>query len=178
MRNLDTIQRPYKRSRAFPAAQVKTNFKNTLGDPYYKLGSIKQSLNDQCWSYHYPLLLPLVGHIHRMDPSRLPKKMFYGELTDRSRQREAHNMHYKDQLNNTLKATNINPSTWKQTGIDCTAWRKTTQQDTKIRGGRMKKKDIEGEKSDVNSLNLPCQHYPRIFHYWLGLESHVKHKHW
>ncbi|XP_045101450.1 uncharacterized protein LOC123498409 [Portunus trituberculatus] len=39
-----------------------------------------------------------VGHVHRMDDSRLPKKLLYGELAQGTRARGAPKIRYKDQL--------------------------------------------------------------------------------
>ena len=47
MRNLDTVQRRYNRSRALPVAEDKVNFKNTLGEQHNQLRGIKKNLNDQ-----------------------------------------------------------------------------------------------------------------------------------
>ncbi|KAK4303406.1 hypothetical protein Pmani_024556 [Petrolisthes manimaculis] len=55
------------------------------------------------------------GHVQRMEPSRLPKIMLYGELANGTRQREAPKLLYKDQLKRTLALTNIDPSSWEQT---------------------------------------------------------------
>ncbi|XP_076029967.1 uncharacterized protein LOC143018480 [Oratosquilla oratoria] len=60
------------------------------------------------------------GHILRMDPSRLPKKMLYGELANGTRPRGAPKLCYKDQLKHTLAMTNIDPSSWEQTARDRT----------------------------------------------------------
>ena len=57
-------------------------------------------------------------HVYRMDPSRLLKKIFYGELTDRNSPRAAPKMWYKDKLKCTMKATNINLATREQTAKD------------------------------------------------------------
>ena len=45
------------------------------------------------------------------------------------------------------------------------------------RGGKMKRKDVEEERSDVKAPTLSCQHCLRLFHHRLGPASHVKHKH-
>ncbi|XP_076061565.1 uncharacterized protein LOC143037317 [Oratosquilla oratoria] len=50
------------------------------------------------------------GHVHRMDPSRLPKKMLYGELANGTRKRGAPKLRYKEQLKRTLAMINIDPS--------------------------------------------------------------------
>ena len=47
------------------------------------------------------------GHIIRMNDSRLPKAVFYGELAKRKRLRGGQRLRYKDVVKRHLKATHI-----------------------------------------------------------------------
>ena len=71
-----------------------------------------------------------IGHVNRMDPSRLPKIILYGELANGTRPRGAPKRRYKDQLKRTLAMTNIDPSLWEQTDRDRKAWRRLTHKGT------------------------------------------------
>ena len=125
-----------------------------------------------------------VGHIHRMDPSRLPKKMLYGELTNGIRPRGAPKMRYKDQLKRTLAMANIDPSSWEQAARDRTIWRRairrgTTEFEEKRRESEEAKRRRRKERLEQPRPPpaLPCERCPRLFHHRLGLTSHLKHKH-
>ena len=125
-----------------------------------------------------------VGHIHRMDPSRLPKKMLYGELTNGIRPRGAPKMRYKDQLKRTLAMANIDPSSWEQAAGDRAVWRRairrgTTEFEEKRRESEEAKRRRRKERREQPRPPpaLPCERCPRLFHHRLGLTSHLKHKH-
>ena len=124
------------------------------------------------------------GHVHRMDPSRLPKQMLYGELSNGTRPRGAPKKRYKDQLKCTLGMTNIDPSSWEQTANDRTTWRRAIHQGTvdfeeKRRENEEAKRRRRRERSEQPRPppTLPCEHCPRLFHHRLGLASHVRYKH-
>ena len=63
------------------------------------------------------------GHVHRMEDTRIPKKLLYGELDDGSRKRGRPKLRYKDTLKASLKDCHINPDTWEQTASNRAAWR-------------------------------------------------------
>ena len=53
------------------------------------------------------------GHIIRMNDSRLPKAVFYGELTEGKRLRGGQRLRYKDVVKRHLKATHITVDHWE-----------------------------------------------------------------
>ena len=63
------------------------------------------------------------GHVHRMEDTRIPKRLLYGELVDGSRKRGRPKLRYKDTLKASLKDCLINPDTWEQTASNRAAWR-------------------------------------------------------
>lgn len=69
-----------------------------------------------------------VGHFARIEPSRLPKILLYGELTNGTRPRGALKRRYKDQIKRTLALTNIDPSSWEETTRDRNAWRRAVHE--------------------------------------------------
>lgn len=123
------------------------------------------------------------GHVQRMDPSRLPKIMLYGELTHGTRPRGAPKLRYKDQLKRTLALTNIEPSSWEQTATDRKTWREAIRQGTtafeekRIENEEAKRRRRERQQQPRPPPTLPCEICPRLFHHRLGLYSHIKHKH-
>ena len=53
------------------------------------------------------------GHIIRMNDSRLPKAVFYGELTKGKRLRGGQRLRFKDVVKRHLKATHITVDHWE-----------------------------------------------------------------
>ena len=63
------------------------------------------------------------GHIIRMNDSRLPKAVFYGELAKRKRLRGGQRLRYKDVVERHLKATHIAVDHWETLARDRQEWR-------------------------------------------------------
>src|SRR5271165_2056677 len=68
-----------------------------------------------------------VGHVQRMNDNRLPKQIFYSELSSGVRNKGRQRKRYKDMLKQTLKLTGINAETWHELAEDITAWRKAVK---------------------------------------------------
>jgi len=64
------------------------------------------------------------GHVVRMDPSRLPRIMLYGELNEGTRPNGRPKLRYKDQLKCSLKQAGINTQSWQQLANDRATWRR------------------------------------------------------
>ena len=63
------------------------------------------------------------GHIIRMNDSRLPKAVFYGELTKGKRLRGGQRLRYKDVVKRHPKATHITVDHWETLAQDRQQWR-------------------------------------------------------
>ena len=63
-----------------------------------------------------------IGHIIRMNDSRLPKAVFYGELTEGKRLRGGQRLRYKDVVKRHLKA-HITVDHWETLTKDRQQWR-------------------------------------------------------
>jgi hypothetical protein len=63
------------------------------------------------------------GHVVRMPEERLPKQIFYGELTHGKRSLGGQRKRFKDTLKASLKSFSINPETWEVTAADRPTWR-------------------------------------------------------
>ncbi|XP_063609538.1 uncharacterized protein LOC134783560 [Penaeus indicus] len=70
------------------------------------------------------------GHVARMDDTRLPKIILYGELKEGRRPRGAPKRRFKDQLKRSLDQTDIDPSTWDLIAQDRLQWRQTVREGT------------------------------------------------
>ena len=60
------------------------------------------------------------GHVSRMEDTRMPKEIFFGELSEGKRNRGAPWKRYKDQLKRQLNQAGINPTPWEQQAADRT----------------------------------------------------------
>ena len=63
------------------------------------------------------------GHVARMPEYRLPKQVFFGELSTGNRSRGRPIQRYKDTLKAALKKCNIDPASWEVLAQDRSAWR-------------------------------------------------------
>ena len=73
-----------------------------------------------------------LGHVHRMEPDRLPSEILYGELRDGARKVGRPLLRYKDTIKRDLKAVKINTNSWEDTAANRDAWR--LQIKTKVLG--------------------------------------------
>ena len=64
-----------------------------------------------------------LGHVHRMEPNRLPREILYGELRDGYRKVGRPLLRYKDTIKRDLKAVMINVNKWEDTAENREAWR-------------------------------------------------------
>ena len=69
------------------------------------------------------------GHVCRMEDSRIPKQLLYGESCDGRRSVGGQRKRYKDVLHHNLLAAGIKDSTWETIGQDRESWR------TSVRNG-------------------------------------------
>ena len=122
------------------------------------------------------------GHVGRMDDSRLPKRLLYGELTAGQRSLSQPKKQYKDSLKESLKCCDIPYSTWEASAEDCPAWHSL------VRGGvlafednRISDKDQIRQRRKERSSNpqpgpapcIYCPHCNRHFCKKIGLFSHL-----
>ena len=54
-----------------------------------------------------------VGHVKRMVDARLPKELLYGQLKTGHRRRGGPKLRYSDNIQVSLKATNLSLDTWE-----------------------------------------------------------------
>ena len=63
------------------------------------------------------------GHVCRMDDTRIPKQLFYGELVNGSRSRGGQKKRFKDSLKVSTKLFGIEPDSWERLAQNRSAWR-------------------------------------------------------
>ncbi len=68
--------------------------------------------------------LQWLGHVIRMPPCRLPRRVFYGQLHHGQRSPGGPKKRYKDQMKNALKKCKIRPEDLEDVAADRTDWQK------------------------------------------------------
>ena len=128
-----------------------------------------------------------VGHVQRMSDNRMPKQIFYSELSSGARSRGGQRKRYKDTLKQTLKMTGIDTETWHELAENRTGWRQAVKKGArsfeaerlKARADKRQKrkaKEALGVKVQQNpaSADFVCQICGRACKSRIGLYSHSR----
>jgi hypothetical protein len=122
------------------------------------------------------------GHVVRMPEERLPKQIFYGELTHGKRSLGGQRKRFKDTLKASLKSFSINPETWEATAADRPTWRGCvttgatayeTGRNTDAVNKRAARKMKDSVQSPGDQPTIPCPHCDRLFWARIGLTSNL-----
>ena len=130
-------------------------------------------LNQMCW----------VGHVVKMEDERLPKQLFYGELTRGKRPQYKPRERFKDVLKSNLKELEINVDDWEALTEIRASWRKLIRErcsnfeQKRVEYAALKraprKQDDSAVPTDV--LNeLKCSVCRRLLLSMAGLVNHLK----
>ena len=68
------------------------------------------------------------GHLVRMEDCRIPKQLFYGEMSRGKRKASKPKQRYKDTLKDNLKKCGIPTQGWEELAADGKQWRKSTHE--------------------------------------------------
>ena len=140
------------------------------------------------------------GHVCRMDDTRIPRKLLYGELSVGSRNRGRPKLRYKDTLKATMKECNIDPDTWEELAQNRTNWRSQVwtgvqkyeaerierkKQQRSERKERIASKNHMSDplhsfnppSSDVPLSTFSCPYCSSVFRAQSGLYSHLRTHH-
>ena len=118
-----------------------------------------------------------VGHIVRMGDSRLPKQVFYSELSDGVRRRGRPLLRYKDTLKEKLNLCNLPLATWEASALNRSLWRgKVSRGTAKFELEKTRKLE---EKRAVRhrappTTGIKCPICDRICASNFGLMAHIK----
>ena len=118
------------------------------------------------------------GHIIRMNDSRLPKAVFYGELTEGKRLRGGQRLRYKRHL----KATHITVDHWETLAKDRQQWRQAIHTgkshiEEKIQQKYQHDHNLRHGLPDPSAPVIFCVNCGRGFKSQIGLFSHQRAKH-
>jgi transcription termination factor 2 len=123
-----------------------------------------------------------IGHLIRMDDSRLPKQLLYGELSVGTRSVGRQLKRYRDQSLAVLKACHISSTNLEALAKDRDAWRETCRKGLQIRERdrlkwleeRRRKRKSKLSKTAVGSPSLFCTVCGRGCLSPIGLISHSR----
>ena len=103
------------------------------------------------------------GHVHRMDDCRLPKRLFYGELSTGKRTTDRPKKRYKDTLKEALKLCTIPQATWRsrvRSGVDDFEERRIKQKEER----RQKRKECQNPSPQPDPAHsFPCPNATACF---------------
>ena len=122
-----------------------------------------------------------LGHVHRMEPDRLPREILYGELRDGARKVGRPLLRYKDTVKHDLKVVKINTNSWEDTAANRDAWR--LQIKTQVLGAEDNARMQAASKRAARKLRVMsarastahvCPICQRDCHSRIGLLSHSR----
>ena len=121
------------------------------------------------------------GHLVRMEDSRLPKQLFYGELSEGKRGTGRPKLRYKDSLKANLKKSKIDVASWEKQASERAKWRttinkKVNESEQTQRKTKEEKRVAAKAKPPAASTNttVVCQICSRVCASNFGLRSHMK----
>ena len=130
---------------------------------------------------HQKAQLRWAGHVVRMEDTRLPKALFYGQLSSGFRNQGRPLLRYKDTLKANLKACKMNLKTWEAEALDRAQWRSSGHQ--AICNLEVARIDVLEEKRAQRKVtfrlpptdgDLICNICGRICKSRTGLHSHMR----
>ena len=118
------------------------------------------------------------GHVARMEDQRLPKQLLFGELTDGKRKACGPKKRFKDTLKSSLKAFDIQTSSWELTAQDRPSWRQRLYKGAKRLEDQRQESAITRrqarKQATPSDATIPCPHCHRLFRARIGLNSHLR----
>ena len=117
----------------------------------------------------------------RMEDSRLPKQLFYGELSKGKRGTGRPKLRYKDSLKANLKKSKIDVASWEKQASERAKWRTTINKKVN-ESEQTKRKTIEEKRAAAkarppatsSNTTVVCQICSRVCASNFGLRSHMK----
>lgn len=127
------------------------------------------------------------GHLVRMGDERIPKALFYGELSSGKRSTGGQRKRYKDVLKASLKSCGIDPAAWEELAQDRPRWRQTLHDGSRrfeeARTEKLIEKRRRRHEAAARPTNLPqdgnftCNICFKPCASRIGLFSHKRFKH-
>ena len=122
------------------------------------------------------------GHVSRMDDSRIPKKLLFGELVEGKRKQCGVKFRFKDNLKKNLNHCSINTSEWETLASNRFDWRKSVKsgcklfEESRVEHAKLKRSVRKGNVTNLppSVQTWPCEHCDRVLLSKAGYIGHVK----
>ena len=128
----------------------------------------------------FKVQLRWTGHVIRMDASRLPQQILYGELARGTRKTGRPKKRYKDCIKETLKQCSLPPRDLETCAQDRPGWRATIKSACSKFEDNRRDKILDARAHRKASVTTPdeasfqCPHCPRLCASRIGLYSHAR----
>jgi len=122
------------------------------------------------------------GHVVRMDDERLPKSVFYGELSEGTRTVGGQKLRFKDVLKRNLKASNVSVDLWEELAEDRMNYRVMCSDAVqRVENNRLEVyESARRRRHEIPTLAggaLQCPHCDRLCRGRVGLSAHMRARH-
>ena len=123
------------------------------------------------------------GHVLRMPDSRLPKRVFYSQLTEGTRNTGGPKKRYKDHIKRTMKKFGLDPGRLETLTGDRAQWRRSVHDGATHFESERTRERIERSRRrharlppapNIPAPNLACPECGRICGSRIGLQSHLR----
>ncbi len=126
--------------------------------------------------------LQWLGHVIRMPPCRLPRRVLYGQLHHGRRSAGGPKKRYKDQMKNALKKCKIRPEDLEDVAADRTIWQKLCRdgvhtlemERTSIRQQKRARRNTAMAATTATTITYICPTCNRVCGSRIGLFSHQR----
>ncbi|XP_056650069.1 uncharacterized protein LOC130453728 [Monodelphis domestica] len=121
------------------------------------------------------------GHVIRMDPQRIPRHVFYGELSAGLRKQGRPKKRFKDQLKCNLKWAGITPKQLELAASDRSSWRThihhaatTFEDERRRRLAAARERRHQATTAPPITTGVPCPMCHKLCASAFGLQSHIR----
>ena len=119
------------------------------------------------------------GHLARMQDSRLPKQLFYCELTGGRRERGRPKLRFKDTLKQSLQKSGIGADHWESMSADRSEWRHAVYNGTQLYETERRKKQLDKRaaakvRAQTANRTILCPICSHLCASDFGLRSHMR----
>ena len=128
---------------------------------------------------YYNSQLRWSGHLVRMSDDRLPKQLFYSELSEGHRLRGRPTLRFKDTLKKSLQNCRIATAHWETTASNRRVWKQLTRKGAAAyeqakRRAHAEKRAATNAGTESRGSSIPCHVCGRICASAFGLRSHLR----
>ena len=119
------------------------------------------------------------GHLVRMQDNRLPKRLFYSELSEGHSSRGRPKLRYKDNLKKSLHKCDIVQEQWEITATNRSEWRQATRKGTEAYENERQRKQVEKRaavrtRTNCTEHSTECPVCGRLCALDFGQRSHMR----